>query len=59
MASRGGGRVSAFCDICGKGYDMRDPAIRWLAIDGAWTCADEVACFDRKAAVDECMAAGR
>ena len=37
------------CDICGRSYDLRDPAVRWLNVDGVWTCADESACFDRLA----------
>ena len=41
--------MEAFCDICGQGYDMRDPAVT-LHPGPQWECADESACADRRAA---------
>ena len=42
-------REVVYCHICGLGWDQADPAVRWLNIDRAWSCADEAACFDRRA----------
>ena len=42
--------MEAFCDICGQGYDMRDPAVT-LHPGPEWTSADESACFSRAAAI--------
>lgn len=39
----------AFCEICGKQWEVLDPAVRYVHGDGRWECADEVACFDRRA----------
>lgn len=36
-----------YCHICGKEYDARDPSVRWLAFDRAWSCEDEPQCFAR------------
>jgi hypothetical protein len=41
--------MDAYCSICGQGYDTRDPAIT-LHPGPEWECADEAACFDRRAA---------
>ena len=38
------------CHICGKRYSYLDPNVIPLAIDRAWSCADESACFERRAA---------
>ena len=38
-----------FCEVCGHGWDERDPGVRYLNIDRAWTCADEAECFERRA----------
>ena len=35
------------CARCGAEYGQRDPAVRWLPVEGVWVCADEVACFGR------------
>ena len=45
--------VDCFCQICGKRWDTLDPAVRWLAFDGEWSCVDEVACFTRRTAQQE------
>jgi hypothetical protein len=37
------------CEICGWRWDERDPGVRYLFIDRAWTCADEAECFERRA----------
>jgi rubredoxin len=37
------------CEICGWVWDERDPGVRWLNIDWAWSCADEAECFERRA----------
>jgi hypothetical protein len=39
----------AFCEICGKQWAALDPGVRYVYGDGRWECADEVACFDRRA----------
>ena len=41
--------MDAYCSICGHAYDIRDPAIT-LHPGPEWECADESACFDRRAA---------
>jgi rubredoxin len=41
--------MDVFCEICGHPYDSRDPGVRFLNVDRAWTCADEGLCFDRRA----------
>ena len=41
--------MEAFCGICGKAWDMRDPGItRWWGT-GEWACTEEGPCFDRRA----------
>ena len=45
---RDGGPVNVTCDICAKVWDSRDPGVRWLNIDGVWSCADETQCFARQ-----------
>ena len=41
--------MEAFCGICGKAWDMRDPGItRWWGTD-EWACTEEAPCFDRRA----------
>jgi len=56
------------CAICPKRWDALDPGVRYVHGDGRWECADEVACFDRRAiqagldrawaALDEAQVAG-
>lgn len=41
--------MEAFCGICGKPWDFRDPGITRWAIGDEWSCTDEAACFDRAA----------
>jgi alpha-D-ribose 1-methylphosphonate 5-phosphate C-P lyase len=43
----------AFCEICGKQWAALDPGVRYVHGDGRWECADEVACFDRRAMQQE------
>ena len=38
-----------FCAICPKMWDALDPGVRYVHGDGRWECADEQACFDRRA----------
>ena len=39
----------AWCEICGKQWAALDPGVRYVHGDGRWECADETACFDRRA----------
>ena len=41
--------MNAYCSVCGKEWDMRDPEVRYLYGDGGWECRDEAACFTRRA----------
>ena len=41
--------MDATCAICGKTWDTLDPGVRFIHGDGRWECADEPACFDRRA----------
>ena len=55
MAERGRQVIGymVFCDICGHGWDERDPGVMFLYGDHAWVCYDEVPCFERRAALAE------
>ena len=44
--------MNVFCTICGHCWDSRDPGVRYLYGDCVWECADEGACFERKAMTD-------
>ena len=46
-----GGREVVYCAIDGQQWDALDPGVRYVYGDGRWECADEVACFDRRAAL--------
>ena len=39
-----------FCDVCGHGWDEQDPGVMFVQTDHVWTCFDEAACFERRAA---------
>lgn len=41
--------MDVFCDWCGMRYDPRDEDV--FPLDGAWFCADESACRERKAVI--------
>ncbi|HXZ73023.1 MAG TPA: hypothetical protein VEH31_19415 [Streptosporangiaceae bacterium] len=41
--------MDAYCSICGRQWDIRDPGVRRIWGDDAWECYDEPACFDRRA----------
>ena len=38
------------CHVCGQVHHFLSRSVQWLAIDRAWSCADESACFGRRAA---------
>jgi hypothetical protein len=42
--------MDVWCEICGKRWDSRDPAVRYWYIGDEWACDDESACFDRRSA---------
>ena len=44
-------RYVVHCNICGMGWDERDPDVRYFYTDAVWGCADESACFGRRAAI--------
>lgn len=48
--------MNAWCSICGKEWDARDPGVRFLYGDGSWECTEEGPCFDRRAMreLDDC-----
>jgi hypothetical protein len=41
--------MDVFCEICGHRWDSRDPDVTYWHGDGAWECADEGLCFERRA----------
>lgn len=41
--------MDATCKICGKVWDVRDPGVRFVYLEGVWECFDESACFGRRA----------
>ena len=43
--------MDVFCEICGKKWDSRDPAVSYIYGDGRWECYSEVECFARYAAL--------
>ena len=40
-----------YCNICGRAWDERNPDVRYIYMDMVWECADESACFGRRAAI--------
>ncbi len=51
--------MDAYCQICGKQWDARDPGVLYWPMTGTWECTEESACGLR--AVDTagwCMAPG-
>jgi hypothetical protein len=40
--------MDAWCEICGKRWDSRDPGVRYIYGDGRYECFDEVQCFGRR-----------
>lgn len=43
--------MDAFCSVCGKGWDMRDPEVMHLSLGDEWFCRDESACRARRAVI--------
>ncbi len=40
--------MDAYCQICGKQWDARDPGITYWYGTGTWECTEEGPCFDRR-----------
>ena len=49
---------NVYCHICGKEYDMCDPAITFWYVDGVWECREEEGCFARRAQTPEWTGCG-